>query len=572
MAVKLLSEDGESITFQNDIGKVVKVAKRGINPDTEQRLRDSVAGVKPNSFPAMSGGLSGKDDQLRVFGTGMPDAVAAPVAPPMGTKISLSPSDLNPALLADKFVPTEQVRNEQGFLTRQPVSAPQVSGNTPVASLDRPRNDFQLTQGVGLGGGSRLGVIDREIQKNEKVQIAKANDLLANQRKELVLQEERLNEVASKERELAVAESAYHDETSKQAELRQVEMKAKEDQRQQAVKGETDKYKRMQSDVAQLKVDPDNFWSSKDTGAKIRFVTAGALMGFAGGLRGDPMAGINMLQSFIDRDMEAQRQNIATKKEQASSQANLIQMTRAEFGDERQADLAANALAWEAVEGTLRGFAAKAKDVEAQQRAVELLNQASDKSMAAHGQFVQYTGDMAAANLATRANIAGQRDQNDATITAARIEAMGKIAKEGGGKQLSEQTIEKMGDLQAGLDDLTGLETDFYANTDASSIITQGKIPFTKSRDYENRRRLAVTQLISRLTGAGVSETEAERISGLIPGAGTLDADAKTQFAALRREIETKVNNRTAAYKGSGYNTEGIEQINPNVSGAVPLR
>lgn len=78
----------------------------------------------------------------------------------------------------------------------------------------------------------------------------------------------------------------------------------------------------------------------KSNAEKIGLIISSALMSYASGLAGrDPMAGVGMLNSFIDRDIEMQRNELARRSNIAQSKVNFLGEMRDRFRDERAAEL-----------------------------------------------------------------------------------------------------------------------------------------------------------------------------------------------------------------------------------------
>jgi len=94
--------------------------------------------------------------------------------------------------------------------------------------------------------------------------------------------------------------------------------------------------------LSESTIDPGRLWNNMSTGNKIATSIGILLGGFStgGGKKGsNPMLdGLNLL---IERDIDSQRNDIATKKEGVQNQYQLYQMMRQKFGDGAQADAAA---------------------------------------------------------------------------------------------------------------------------------------------------------------------------------------------------------------------------------------
>jgi hypothetical protein len=105
--------------------------------------------------------------------------------------------------------------------------------------------------------------------------------------------------------------------------------------------------------VTGSKIDPNRFWADKSTGSRIGM----AISMFFSGLNGSN-AGIQILNSAIDRDIEAQRADLLTKREGVQMQRGLLSDMMEKFGDERQAIAAAKVSALELAQIKLQAQAA----------------------------------------------------------------------------------------------------------------------------------------------------------------------------------------------------------------------
>lgn len=97
-----------------------------------------------------------------------------------------------------------------------------------------------------------------------------------------------------------------------------------------------DEYDGYINKVAGMKVDPKRFWGNQSTGDKIA-AGIGLVFG-AFGSRGNQA--VTVMTDAIDKDIQAQKADIATQKDVMTSKGNLYNDMRNQFKDERSAELA----------------------------------------------------------------------------------------------------------------------------------------------------------------------------------------------------------------------------------------
>lgn len=133
----------------------------------------------------------------------------------------------------------------------------------------------------------------------------------------------------------------------KEASAQQIQNSAMAKQYQKNM-DEQQKYNQMQSDklnqyqsqyddmvnkVSSEKIDPEKFWHDKSTPGKISAVIGLMLGGIGAGLTHGPNQAMQMLQKRMETDIEAQKENLGTKKsllsENLRAQGNLVSATNA---------------------------------------------------------------------------------------------------------------------------------------------------------------------------------------------------------------------------------------------------
>ena len=95
-------------------------------------------------------------------------------------------------------------------------------------------------------------------------------------------------------------------------------------------------------ELAETKVDPERKWKSLSTGRKVGMLVATVMSGLSTPAGGRNSA-LEIIDRFIERDIQAQRDDIATKRSALSGQQNLYNMALQQFGSQEAAVAATKA-------------------------------------------------------------------------------------------------------------------------------------------------------------------------------------------------------------------------------------
>lgn len=103
----------------------------------------------------------------------------------------------------------------------------------------------------------------------------------------------------------------------------------------QTYDAEFKKFQTLTDKYAKAEIDPHKFWASRSTGDKV-LAAIGLAMGALGSQDGVNRS-VAILNQAIDRDIDAQKANLAAMGAKADSQQNLLGIMRQNFGDSAQA-------------------------------------------------------------------------------------------------------------------------------------------------------------------------------------------------------------------------------------------
>lgn len=106
-------------------------------------------------------------------------------------------------------------------------------------------------------------------------------------------------------------------------------------------KEQEDKLNEAMNKFANAEVDPSHFWATKSTGDKILAGIGLALSGLAAPSTGGVNQAVSIINHAIDRDIDAQKANLAKKGQEVQHQSSMLNNLRSNFNDDAQAEAAA---------------------------------------------------------------------------------------------------------------------------------------------------------------------------------------------------------------------------------------
>lgn len=285
--------------------------------------------------------------------------------------------------------------------------------------------------------------------------------------------------------------------------------------------------------------------------AKLVGALAIAIGGMVSARGGGPNYALQIVNQGIERDLQEQREQLSRKKETLASYVNDLDRLRVEHKDEDQAAMLYRAQ-------RLEEFRLKLEEVATKYKGTKQASQAAQTIGAIEQQQGQLTQQMAQQDAAQRyqqlgieSQVAGQR----AASQAAQIKAAMGEPK---GKQLSQTTIEKVSELEAGEKQVKDLE-DAFSRLGPEAAITQFFGAFgSEAGGYERSRDIATAQMVKALSGASATDEEYARVRAMIPEASDTKATARAKFKALRAMFANKRRAFERGLKGSGYDTSGL--------------
>jgi hypothetical protein len=333
-------------------------AGRGVETVPEPSVESSLIGVAEGLYGKMFGGAAGEvpigTEVLRIgeqalagigqeeLARGLEAVRTAPAAPREPT-----PSELEAEALAGR----------QG---REFTTTGARLGAAPISGIGRlrmpsyaPVMEAQEAVQAGLAGG-----------------IEEAGKLRAGELETLAGQREYAQEIAGQEYELARERTRKYDELV-------LEQQQKQQRRQQYMQAEIARVQDTISSFERTPIDPQRFYKHPDGstnyGKSILAAVAVGLGALSQAVKGGgPNNALRIIDTAINRDIDAQKQDLLTRKAGIGLQMNMLGQMRQQFGQEDQAETMARLLMLKSFENKALEIAASNPDQRVQLRMQQL--------------------------------------------------------------------------------------------------------------------------------------------------------------------------------------------------------
>ena len=230
---------------------------------------------------------------------------------------------------------------------------------TPPATAPGQRAALAgLGGGRGGGGGFQWAISPEARKAAEDAEEAQKNAALSDR--------DIAKENFEATRGLAVRQGLEKEIEGKKSQWAEAHRQTKADAFAQGLADEHERY-------ANMKVDPGHFWASQNTGQKILIGLAQAIANFGAGYTGHPERINAELNHLIDRDINAQKENIAHAGNSLAAKRGVYAEMLRKFGDERQAELATKQLMIDRMDTEAKVLAAQTGSSTAEARTEKVL-------------------------------------------------------------------------------------------------------------------------------------------------------------------------------------------------------
>ena len=249
--------------------------------------------------------------------------------------------------------------------------------DTPAGGAAAPTEQpLTIPQGHATGGGFRSTVSPGVRKELDEAGGAQAVGALRTG-----AEESRANDVAAK----------GLDEQADKLRTLALNTQLAERTRQDALTRQADEYKSMQDEAAKGQVNPER-WYGEGGHSKALATVAMALGAFGSGLSHgrNPNWAADLINHRIEQDIDAQKENIASKHKSVDEAGSLYRMKLQQFGDERSAEMAAHATMLEQYKLTATAEATRAQSPIMVAKAKQLVADLSMEQAKLHAKIEQY--------------------------------------------------------------------------------------------------------------------------------------------------------------------------------------
>jgi len=319
-------------------------------------------------------------------------------------------------------------------------------------------------------------------------------------------------------------------------------MESQETKRKAEIEAQIGQLQEMEDDIINQKIDPNHFWSKDSDAKNVGFAIAMLAHSIGNQMQGgDPGNTMRLVNGMIDRDIDAQKAELAKKKNLLGSKRNSLGLMQARFRDDRSAEDAQRSVMATGLAQQLGVLSDRAGNIQKKQALINAKNQ-----------LIQYAQSRKDEIWYKQQTLGIQRYQAETQRA--------KVAGAAGAKQLSQPTVEKITNIDASIKDIDRLEAEFMDKTGWASIFNQF-VPGSDAKEYKLSAQAAIVAMVKNISGAQVSEKELERIKNLYPKPGTWDSDGKVMFRALREMVTQKRNQYVSGLGASGYDVGAFQQL-----------
>lgn len=302
-----------------------------------QEVMDQFRG-KLNPGLNAPGAPSAVDSFARDVGAGL-----VPAGPPPPAGLAAPPGPLPPVTKAAKQ--SEDFYNvNMGQVRAQAQPGGIYAPGAPSAAA-QALSQGQEAAPPGAAGAEGAGSGEPGIPQPRYVRSTWSPELMPYKEKELKTEQDLLSAQQSNIDRLAEAEktknlvqTVWMNQQAEESQRLIAEQQNKEVARQQYMAEQRTKAQQAVDDVTSARIDPQRLYGHADTATKLSIIVGGALGGFLAGRNGGRNQFMDSVTQAIDRDIDAQKEELASKKFAATGKMNMLGELRAQFGDERMAE------------------------------------------------------------------------------------------------------------------------------------------------------------------------------------------------------------------------------------------
>lgn len=463
------------------------------------QLRGEMAPLPVIGAPQMMPGQSDPLAELRAQSDAMKGGMPAPGAPPA---MVAPPVDPGMARLEALHRPTQVMPPEGQMVAQGQPPASAVAPSSAVPGV--PGGGLPRAPGTGGGGF--------------------ASELAGASKQAIGAEHERA----------ALAQKQADEQNALQQKM-QVQREAVGQEWQQKWQNNQAQGDRLQQEIASGKIDPKAWWKNRDLGGKVASSIALVLGGIGQAFGGGENPALKVIQSNIQRDIDAQEKDLGKKQ-------NLLSHYVQQGHDLQNAKRLAMADMQDAYAGQMQMVATKYAGPEAKVNA--------EKAIAGIKQNT----------VKERQEVAQRGFENQIKLMHAEAAMMAAGAKGQGGHQVPAKEAAEVGGLKSASDMLDVLMKTRGKKTGAFSGAMQ-YVPGTDAAQYTDAQKAAAQTVGLILEGGKLAEGDLGRYMDLMPSAGDSDSRAKAKVENVKKLLALKGSNQVQALERAGYNAGGLEAI-----------
>ncbi len=324
------------------------------------------------------------------------------------------------------------------------------------------------------------------------------------------IQQDALKKAGDIGKEKAVSEAAYFQELSRQAEerFRDQEQKNKEVQGKMSIAIKD--IQNTQEEFGRMKVNPNRYFENQSTGDKILQAVSIVLGGFGGALTKQGNMALAIIQNNIDRDIQAQKEEIAGKDKLIASKLNLFGRLREQFNDGLAADAAARVLYNDQIIKEIQSRASMFESADVQQKAnlaIAKLEEEKQKNMLSLETAFRTVGPVSTGNVV-----------NDQIVTRVPEKQRAQAYKEFGYLDEYKRSVSSVSDSFDTLRDLPAWSK---------------WIPLTESKARADAAEASIISVVQANWKGPMSDQDVKMVKGIFPSV----SDTKAQTDAKKERL-----------------------------------
>lgn len=341
------------------------------------------------------------------------------------------------------------------------------------------------------------------------------------------------------ETEAARIETAARDQRAREEQRREIERRADSDT------------ERGLRDFMAMRTDPDRIWHEGGTGARITAAIGVAMGAFGSGLTGAPNFALQIINSAIERDMEAQRDDIRRAGFALDARRSITAAQRAAHQDDRVGDIAAEMSMREAAARRADALGRRAEGSQAQAHAATISATLRQQNIVRRTDFLQAAQDRVQVTTSYRPRPTG--------LGRPRTQAPPGYPQDVYANLNAAQQAARW-------DDYIKRQGRSGEPGEAAAVIPGARVSNEDAARTLDRTQRGVAQTVTANLRGGISEIEQARALRRRIGGGTIDTEARAAAGGLRESLIARWRSLFATGVPSDAEMERFEALIPNVA------